>query len=183
MSDTQWPRWEVFKQDTPKRVHQAVGSIHAADPEHALLTARNVFARRPSAVSMWVAPASEILSVTQEELAERPVAFPGDGAQGERERYQVFCKSTHKQSMTFADHVGEVEAGSPQEALARALRTFGTPHALAWMLVPERAIARSRAEDAESWFEPAKEKTYKQQSAYGTVRAAKPGRVSHAPRR
>ena len=45
MNDTQWPRWEVFKQDTPKKPHQAVGTVHATDPEHALLTARNVFAR------------------------------------------------------------------------------------------------------------------------------------------
>lgn len=30
--DTQWPRWEVFKQDTPHKPHQAVGSVHAATP-------------------------------------------------------------------------------------------------------------------------------------------------------
>jgi len=170
MTDTQWPRWEVFKQDTPKRVHQAVGSVHAADPEHALLTARNVFARRPSAVSMWVAPASEILTVTKEELAEHPEAFAVDRVEGERERFQVFCKTSHKQSLTFADHVGEVEAASIQGALRRALETFG-PDALAWMIVPERVIARSPDDAVESWFEPAKTKTYKQQSAYGTVKA------------
>ena len=68
MSDSQWPRWEVFKQDTLSKPYQAVGSVHAADPEHALLNARNVFVRRPQAVSLWVAPADTIFSMTEEEL-------------------------------------------------------------------------------------------------------------------
>src|SRR5690606_10476173 len=84
-SDTQWPRWEVFKQDAPNRPHQAVGSVHATDPEHALVTARNVFARRPAAVSMWVAPADAIFSRTLEQLEADPARTgsddrPADGA-------------------------------------------------------------------------------------------------------
>ena len=43
------------------KVHQAVGSVHAADPQHALFTARSVFARRPAAVSLWAVREDDIL--------------------------------------------------------------------------------------------------------------------------
>jgi ring-1,2-phenylacetyl-CoA epoxidase subunit PaaB len=164
--DTQWPRWEVFKQDSPKKPHQAVGSVHAADPEHALLSARNVFARRPSAVSLWVARAEAILSLTREERERGGPTVPD--AAHDPMPYLVFVKTSHKRSMTFTDHVGEVVADSPQGALEAALSRF--PDALAWWLVPADALHRSDPEDAESWFDPAKDKTYKQQSAYGFVK-------------
>lgn len=175
--ETQWPRWEVFKQDSPKRPHQAVGTVHAADAEHALLAARNVFVRRPSAVSLWVAPADQTVTVTQGELQDR-VPRDQTASAGPLRRFQVFCKLTHKQSLAFADHQGEVGATSPWEALERAQRTFNPATPLAWMIVPEEAIARTHEGDVPSWFDPAKTKTYKQQSAYGTVKAApraKPG--------
>ncbi len=163
--DTQWPRWEVFKQDALKKPHQAVGSVHAADAEHALLTARNVFARRPNAVSLWVVPASSVFSVTAEELAgSSPRPTPS-----EPQTYLVFRKSGHRRSMTFVDHVGEVEATSPGEALERALTTFEADDAVTWWLVPKNVVTRSDEADVESWFAPAKTKTYKQQSAYGLV--------------
>ncbi len=172
--DTQWPRWEVFKQDTPKKPHQAVGSVHAGDPEHALLTARNVFVRRPSAVSLWIAPEQAIFSATQEELEAVRGPWPLEEAEPratghEPQTFLVFAKTSHKRAMTFVDHLGEVRATSPQEGLKRALESFQSG-ALAWWLIPESAIVKSDVEDAESWFEPAKDKTYKQQSSYGFVR-------------
>ncbi len=189
MSDTQWPRWEVFKQDGPKRPHQAVGTVHAADAEHALLAARNVFVRRPHAVSLWVAPAERILTVTQE-LLRSDESLKLEVLEGEaplktytevrgtevrdtasRGRYQVFCKTSYKPSLSFADYQGELEAESPQGALKRARQTFLVETPLAWMIVPEDAIARTHDEDVPSWFDPAKDKTYKQQSAYGAVKA------------
>lgn len=183
MTDSQLPRWEVFKQDTPNRPHQAVGSVHAADPEHALLTARNVFARRPQAVSIWVVPETAIFSVTKEELAEgRKLKAEGeklstlDPKEGNTSRprpstFLVFRKTTHKRSMTFVDYVGELEAPSAQAALEQALQQFTDAEALAWWIVLAEAVTKSDpdAETVESWFAPAKDKTYKQQSAYGVV--------------
>ncbi|WP_027891655.1 phenylacetic acid degradation protein [Calidithermus chliarophilus] len=168
--DTQWPRWEVFKQDTPAKPHQAVGSVHAADPFHALLTARNVFARRPQAVSMWVAPASAIFSVTQEELAEGQEPKP-PAPDPRPSTFYVFRKTSHKRSMTFVDYVGELEAASPQQALELARQRFTDAEALAWWVVPASSVTKSEnsPETVESWFAPAKDKTYKQQSYYGVV--------------
>ncbi|RIH83116.1 1,2-phenylacetyl-CoA epoxidase, subunit B [Meiothermus luteus] len=178
--DTQWPRWEVFKQDAPGKPHQAVGSVHAADPEHALLTARNVFARRPQAVSMWVVRAEEVFSWTKEEIAQDP-ALRGESrpALGSRPTtYLVFRKTSHKRSMTFVDHVGEVEAYSPQGALREALARFSDAEGLVWWVVPAEKVYKSdpSQETVESWFDPAKEKTYKQQQYYATVSASRPKR-------
>lgn len=169
--DTQWPRWEVFKQDTPHKPHQAVGSVHATDPEHALLTARNVFARRPQAVSLWVARAEDVYAWTQEEILEGLATAKADAGPGAACRYLVFRKTSHKRSMTFVDHVGEVEASSPEEALQQAQARFTDTTALAWWVVPADKVYRSdpSQETVESWFAPAKDKTYKQQQYYATV--------------
>ncbi|GEM85163.1 phenylacetic acid degradation protein [Meiothermus hypogaeus] len=168
--DTQWPRWEVFKQDSPNKPHQAVGSVHAADPEHALLTARNIFARRPQAVSMWVVRAEDIYSWTQEEVAEGQMT-KGESYQAQVGQYLVFRKTSHKRSMTFVDYVGEVEAATPEEALKKAQATFTDALALAWWIVPADRVYKSdpSPETIQSWFAPAKDKTYKQQQYYATV--------------
>lgn len=167
--DPQGPRWEVFKQDAPSRPHQAIGTVHAADPEHALLTARTVFARRPRAVSLWVAPADACRLVTAEELAEHPERFAAPEAGPER-RYQVFRKGSHRAGLHLADHLGAVAAPGPAAALAAARAAWDDAEALAWLLVPDETIVRSAPEDVASWFEPAEDKTYKQQSAYGFVK-------------
>ncbi len=193
--DTQWPRWEVFKQDAPGRPHQAVGSVHAADPDHALVTARNVFARRPAAVSMWIARADAVFSRTREQLeaeAAAPAAAPTAAPVEEdaaasaatpgqprtaptdapaARTYLVFRKSSHRRSMTFGDHVGEVSAASPEGALRAAVAAFDDAPALAWWLVAADAVQRSEPDDVDAWFGTATDKTYKQQSAYGTVAA------------
>lgn len=176
-ADTQWPRWEVFKQDTPKKPHQAVGSVHASDSEHALLTARNVFARRPSVVSLWVAPASAVVSATVEELSDVQYTETVDDASVQT--YLVFQKTGHRRSMTFVDHIGELEASTPADALRQATKQFGNDEVVAWWLVPESALTRSDDADVESWFAPAKAKTYKQQSAYGLV-GTHPGEAKRA---
>lgn len=167
--ETQWPRWEVLKQDAPARPHQAVGSVHATDPEHALVTARTLFARRPSAVSMWVVPDHAILARTQEQ-DERGEPLP-DTAEGEAQPYVVARKVNHKRSMTFVDVVGTVTATSPARALDLARATFPEPPALAWWVFPDAAVTRTddTPETVESWFAPAKDKTYRQQSSYGVV--------------
>lgn len=76
MWGTEWPRFEVIKQDTERSLPQMVGSVHATDPEHALLVARHVFVRRPSAYALFVAPAEAFFHVTQEALKD-PKALKG----------------------------------------------------------------------------------------------------------
>ncbi len=175
--DSQWPRWEVLKQDNERKVHQAVGSVHAADAEHALLMARTVFARRPSAVSMWVAPAARVHAWTAQELEELVTsAVPAEPAPDDpaaaSQRYLVVRKSTNRRSMTFGDLVGEVSAPSLEAALAHALAHFTDEPVLALWLVEADAVVRSDPSDADPWFGPALDKTYKQQSVYSSSATA-----------
>lgn len=170
MTDTQWPRWEVFKKDTEKKPYQAVGSVHAVDPEHALLNARNVFVRRPQAVSLWVVRAKDIFSKTKEELAMDPDwATAAKTAVSPPVPYEIFCKTSHRRSMTFMDHVGQVKAGTAVEALQKAILQYKNIEALAWWVIPAARIAQTEPDIRAAWFDPAKTKTYKQQSQYGFV--------------
>ncbi len=167
----QGPRWEVFKQDAAGKPHQAVGSVHAADREHALLMARSVYARRPAAVSLWVAPADAVFAVTPEELdAASPWAVEEGGPS---RRFLVFRKSSHRRAMTFVDHVGAVQAPGPRAAIAAATLAFPEPPALTWWVVPADDVVASPQDEAGAWFDPARDKTYKQQSAYGLLAPGK----------
>ncbi len=173
--DSQWQRFEVFKQDAPTQPHQNVGTVHAPDAEIALLNARDVFGRRPSCVSLWVVPEQAILSATAEELAAAGAqqAFAAAQATSTNQAlkaYHVFQKKSQKHSMTFVAHVGEVQAATPQHALARAIEMYGTSNVFVWWICPADAITQSDASDVDSWFAPANDKVYRQQSYYGNVK-------------
>jgi ring-1,2-phenylacetyl-CoA epoxidase subunit PaaB len=60
MTDTQWPLWEVFHQKARGEHHVHVGSLHAPDPEMALLLAKEQFGRRMACVNLWVVRAADI---------------------------------------------------------------------------------------------------------------------------
>jgi len=60
MSDTQWSVYEVFHQKARGEHHVHVGSVHATDPEMALILAKEQYARRMACVNLWVVKASDI---------------------------------------------------------------------------------------------------------------------------
>lgn len=165
MTDTQLPRWEVFNQVKSGAPHEAVGTVHAADKHHALHTARNVFGRRPRSVSMWVVPANSITSVTLEEIEAGALEVAEPSLE---KSYLLFSKEKHRPSMTFVSYKGCLKARHPLEAINGAIRAFGD--ALVWWALPADEIASTDPGDVPSWFAPALDKTYKQQSAYGTVK-------------
>ena len=167
MWGTEWPRFEVIKQDTERSLPQMVGSVHATDPEHALLVARHVFVRRPLAYALFVAPAEAFFHVTQEALKD-PKAL--EGPLWEEEAYLVFAKKSHRRSMVYGDLVGRFLAESPGEAVKQALLEA---QGVAFWGVPERLVVGTEPtpEVVESWFAPAREKTYRLQSYYGLVTA------------
>jgi ring-1,2-phenylacetyl-CoA epoxidase subunit PaaB len=59
-ADSEWPLWEVFTQEKQGAPHEHAGSVHAVDAEHALQNARDTYARRGEAISLWVVPSSAI---------------------------------------------------------------------------------------------------------------------------
>jgi ring-1,2-phenylacetyl-CoA epoxidase subunit PaaB len=60
----EWELWEVFTQKDQGAPHEHSGSVHATDAEHALQNARDVYARRGEAISIWVVPAQAIVAST-----------------------------------------------------------------------------------------------------------------------
>lgn len=62
--DTQWPLWEVFTQAEQAAPHEHAGSVHAVNAEMALQNARDVYARRGEAISLWVVPSVAITAST-----------------------------------------------------------------------------------------------------------------------
>ncbi len=183
--DTQWSRFEVFEQEHPGQPHRNAGAVHAPDAELALLNARDVFVRRPDCHSLWVAPASQILTRTLEEIeaAERradPPPAEGTPAQ----LYQVFQKQSQRQAETYVVHVGAVEARSAPEALDLARQRLGGRQAFVWWIVPEACLVRSTPGEAASLFAPARDKPYRQPSFYRVLtqmRAVRSGETGAAP--
>ncbi|HLE28941.1 MAG TPA: 1,2-phenylacetyl-CoA epoxidase subunit PaaB [Anaerolineales bacterium] len=58
--DTQWEVYEVFHQKARGEPHVHVGSVHATDPEMALVLAKEQYARRMACVNLWVVRAEDI---------------------------------------------------------------------------------------------------------------------------
>ncbi len=172
MTDTQWPRYEVFKQDNPKKPHEAVGSVHAPDAELALQNARDVFVRRPSAVSLWVVKADNIFTMTREELEANPDFWLKiSKAAGTPTTFHLFTKTSQRRSMTFVRHAGQIEAAAPELALREAIESgrFDADDVWVWWVVADEQLIRSGEDDIDTLFAPALDKTYRQQSHYGFV--------------
>ena len=129
------------------------------------MNARDVFVRRPSCVSLWVAPAKSILSRTRQELELEGVP-PPKNPQNTEDAYAVFKKVHQKGACTYT---GRVRASSHEAALAKALETFPSPDALWWWIVPEGQIFRTEVGDEESLFEPANRKVFRHQSSFNTL--------------
>lgn len=162
--DTQWPRFMVFEQQQEGHAWRHNGTVHAPDAEMALLNARDVFARRPEAVGMWVVPEDTILSKTLAELADPEWAR--DARPGERQSYHVFGKFFEQGA---CESIAEVRADSPQGALERALSDYAGRKVLWWWVFPASAVLASSAEDAGPMFAPARDKSYKSSNEYPVV--------------
>lgn len=170
MTDTQWPRYEVFQKDRESRPHQNVGSVHAPDIEIAMQNARDVFVRRPQAINLWVVPAEAILAKTIQEIEADPswlemAETPG----GSAETYYVFQKSGQRRTMVYVSHVGEVEAETAEQAMRLAFQKFDRDDVYVWWVCPANAVVASDEDDIESMFAPAHDKKYRMPNQYRTI--------------
>lgn len=55
-----WPLWEVFVRARRGLSHVHAGSLHAPDPELAMLSARDLYTRRGEGVSIWVVRSADV---------------------------------------------------------------------------------------------------------------------------
>lgn len=154
-----WPKFEVFKQEREGQPYRNVGSVHAPDAELALLSARDVFARRPVCHSLWVVPAE---AITTQAIASSSTP------DGPSQSYAVCAKQSQRQAMTYVDYLGCVEAHSPAEALQLAVATFGGDEGMVWWAFPEDAVTASQPDDALD-YAAATSKIFRLPNQYHTV--------------
>jgi ring-1,2-phenylacetyl-CoA epoxidase subunit PaaB len=70
MTTKELPLFEVFIRSKQGLEHKHCGSLHAADAQHALLNARDVYTRRMEGVSIWVVPSTAITASQPEDRDE-----------------------------------------------------------------------------------------------------------------
>lgn len=167
MTDTQWPRYEVFQQEKEGKPHRNVGSVHAVDDEMALQNARDVFVRRPQTVNLWVVPAHAITAKSHQEVGSE-TAWKDVSEEASRavEPYLIFRKTTQRQSMTYVTYTGKVDASSPLQALDIAIDRFGDQNTYVWWVCPEIAVVKSKDQDIDSMFAIADDKSYRMPKEY-----------------
>ena len=79
--------FEVFVRNKQGLEHKHVGSLHAANAQHAVQMARDVYTRRQEGVSLWVVAAEHI---TASDAAEQDAWF--DPAASKVYRHPTFFK-------------------------------------------------------------------------------------------
>jgi ring-1,2-phenylacetyl-CoA epoxidase subunit PaaB len=162
MTDTQWPRYEVFLRTEEGKPLQHAGSVHAPDSELAVLNARDVFVRRPKCLLLWVVPADRMIHRTSEELAQAWPANPPSGG-SERRLYHVFRKESQRGTLVFAASIESLSAWD-------ALKVVTSRHeGLAWAVFPQEAVTQNGPRDRPSFFEPALDKDYRLHGQYKTI--------------
>lgn len=62
-----WHTYEVFHQEKRGKQHTHVGSVHAPDPQMALVLAKEQYARRGKCVNLWVVKTSNIFAFNMED--------------------------------------------------------------------------------------------------------------------
>lgn len=165
--NTQWPRHYVFEQPAPGEPLIHAGSVHAPDGEMALLIARDVFARRPERVAMWMVRDQEIFSRTKEQIEAAPLggrpplkASPAPG--GAAGAFQIFAKVSHK---GVCIHQGEVAAANPEQALLLAMAKFPLA-AMVWWVIPDVALVKSDPAETGLLYESTPGKIYRHENHY-----------------
>ena len=158
--DTQWPRYYVFERPRAGAQFIHAGSVHAADRDMALLTARNVFARRPSRNAMWVVRSDLIFSRTIEELALETAPEP---VAGDTRSFQIFAK-TRQNGVCI--HQGAVAAADHGNALAAALEAFQDVKALVWWVIADEDLVKSDDAEAPILFESSPGKHFRHEKHY-----------------
>lgn len=163
--DTQWQRYQVFVRERADQPFANAGAVHAPDDELALENARDVFARRPQVLDMWVVPERAIYARTAEELAAADASKAGEPSDA-AQTFLVFQKKGQVARETFVTHVGEVRAASAEAAMAQASKSLPGENVFVWWVVPRAAVVASAEADRASMFAPAQLKRYRNHLAY-----------------
>ena len=160
--DTQWPRYYVFEKPDEDRPFVHAGSVHGADPEMALLAARDLFGRRSQRTAMLLVLDSEIYARSAQEIASRPPST-GPDTDAPEHSFLVFGKPTHRGVCTL---MGELRAQGHEPALARALTQLGQEAAVIWWLFKKSDAIFSEDTERALLFDSSPDKPYRHENHF-----------------
>ncbi len=83
----QWQTYEVFQQKNRGDQHIHVGSLHAPNPEMALVLAKEQYGRREQCANLWIVKSLDVLATSYEDADMFQHAF--DKTYRESEGYKV----------------------------------------------------------------------------------------------
>ena len=63
----QWQTYEVFQQQNRGDQHVHVGSLHAPNPEIALVLAKEQYGRREQCANLWIVKSMDVLATSYED--------------------------------------------------------------------------------------------------------------------
>jgi len=92
-----WQIYEVFHQQARGEPHVHVGSVHATDPDAAILLAKEQFGRRQACVNLWVVPTDAITATAYEDA---DIFQPGT----DKSYREAFGYETTKRARAIGDH-------------------------------------------------------------------------------
>ncbi|MDN5450779.1 MAG: 1,2-phenylacetyl-CoA epoxidase subunit B [Enterobacterales bacterium] len=69
MTQAHWPLYEVFVRSKQGLAHRHVGSLHAAEDQMSLETARDSYTRRNEGCSIWVVKSEHLVASQPEDRA------------------------------------------------------------------------------------------------------------------
>jgi ring-1,2-phenylacetyl-CoA epoxidase subunit PaaB len=153
----------VFQQDAPDAPFVHNGTVHAPDAEIALLNARDVFGRRPSANAMWVVPIEAIFSRSREELETQPLEYDSsrDG-----EEYLIFGKLSQQGQL---QHLGQAFGTSPEGVMKQFIDNYSGSAAWVWWVVQKEEITATDPQEVDQLFKPFEAHTFKSQADYPVI--------------
>lgn len=115
--------YEVFVQPKEGKPFQHEGIVHAPDLELAFVLAKEAFTRRFTCVSLYVCDTRSVYVSPMTDGTTNAYDFINDVSEQKsaKESYEIFhLMKRGKQH----GHIGTVQAGSPQEAMAEAKKVF-----------------------------------------------------------
>lgn len=146
----QFGSFEVFVKPKDGKPFQHEGIVHAPNLEMAFILGKESFTRRFLCISLFVADTRHVFVSPLTEGDQNAYDFiKAPAVQGSNlETYEVFhLPRRGKQHV----HVGQVEAGGPEDAMARAKEKFNTKVVYNVWVIRSKDIRFTTAEEQDLW--------------------------------
>lgn len=157
--------FEVFVQPKEGKPFQHEGIVHAPDVEMAFVLAKETFTRRFTCVSLYVCDTRNVYVSPLTEATSNAYDLISEATE----------KSTHKTSYEIYHllkrgkqhvHVGTVQAGSPQEAMAEAKQVFKNDKTVYNIWAVKTSDIRFTTDEEKDLWLTLPEKKFRDASAY-----------------